>query len=109
VTEWVLDQYDPGFYKASAAKGTAVDPWNRVTKGYPIAVRGGSWDDPAVRCRSAARRGSDRAWKMQDPQLPKSIWFLSDGSFVGFRVVRPLKVPSAEEMQRYWNNGVHRE
>ena len=46
---------------------------------------------------------------MQDPQLPKSIWFLSDGSFVGFRVVRPLKVPSAEEMHRYWNNGVHRE
>src|SRR6185295_13234069 len=70
VTEWVLDQHDPGFYQLGADK-VATDPWNRATKGYPLEVRGGSWDDPAARCRSAARRGSDPAWKMQDPQLPK--------------------------------------
>ena len=29
-------------------------------------------------------RGSSRAWKMQDPQLPKSIWYLTDAQFVGF-------------------------
>ena len=50
---------------------------------------------PAM-CRSAARRGSDRSWKMQDPQLPKSIWYFSDAQFVGFRIVRPLKVPPPE-------------
>ena len=46
---------------------------------------------------------------MQDPQLPKSIWYLTDAQFLGFRIVRPLSVPSPEEMQKYWNNGVERE
>jgi formylglycine-generating enzyme required for sulfatase activity len=109
VVEWVLDQYDADWYKKNAGKGVLVDPWNKATKPYPHAVRGGSWDDQAVMLRSAARRGSDRSWKMQDPQLPKSVWFFSDAQFVGFRVVRPLKVPTAEEMQKYWTSGVERD
>jgi hypothetical protein len=60
-------------------------------------------------CRSAARRGSDRSWKMQDPQLPKSIWYFSDAQFVGFRIVRPLKVPPPEQMQKYWTSGVEKD
>jgi formylglycine-generating enzyme required for sulfatase activity len=109
VVEWVLDQYDPEWYTKLSAKGEVVDPWNRATKPYPHSVRGGSWDDEASRCRSAARRGSDRTWKMQDPQLPKSIWYFSDAQWVGFRIVRPLKVPSTEEMQKCWTSGVERD
>ena len=45
--------------------------------------------------RSAARRGSSKEWKSQDPQIPQSIWYFTDASFVGFRVVRPLRVPTA--------------
>ncbi len=108
VVEWVLDQYDPDFYKTSAT-AVVIDPWNKATRPYPHAVRGGSWDDPEASCRSAARRGSDRSWKMQDPQLPKSIWYFSDAQFVGFRVVRPLKVPPPEEMQKFWTSGVERD
>jgi formylglycine-generating enzyme required for sulfatase activity len=106
VVEWVLDQYDPDYYKKT---GNAVDPWNKAAKPYPHVVRGGSWDDEAALCRSAARRGSDRSWKMQDPQLPKSIFYFTDATFVGFRIVRPLKVPTAEEMQKYWTSGVERD
>jgi formylglycine-generating enzyme required for sulfatase activity len=109
VTEWVLDQYDPDFYKQCASKGELTDPWNKATKAYPHSVRGGSWDDEAVKCRSAARRGSDRSWKMQDPQLPKSVWYFSDAQFVGFRIIRPLKVPPPEEMQKYWTSGVEKD
>jgi hypothetical protein len=72
-------------------------------------VRGGSWDDTPDKLRSAARRGSDRSWKQQDPQLPKSIWYHTDAQFLGFRIVRPLKVPSAQEMQACWNSGVEKE
>jgi formylglycine-generating enzyme required for sulfatase activity len=108
VVEWVLDQYDPEYYK-TGSKGTSAEPWNKATKPYPLAARGGSWDDEAPRCRSAARRGSDRSWKMQDPQLPKSLWYFSDAQFVGFRIVRPLKVPKPEEMQKYWTSGVERD
>ena len=53
-----------------------------------------------------ARVGSDASWKQQDPQLPKSIWYETDAPWLGFRLVRPLKLPSAEEMYHYWNNGV---
>lgn len=109
VVEWVLDQYDPDYYKQCASAGVSVEPWNKATKPYPHSVRGGSWDDEASMCRSAARRGSDRSWKMTDPQLPKSIWYLSDAQWVGFRIVRPLKVPTAEQMQKYWTSGTERD
>ena len=29
-----------------------------------------------------------------------------EADFVGFRIVRPLRIPSAEEMHRVWNNDV---
>lgn len=109
VVEYVLDQYDPDYYKQCATSSPSLDPWNKATKPYPHSVRGGSWDDPAVMCRSAARRGTDRAWKMTDPQLPKSVWYFSDAQWVGFRIVRPLKVPPPEQMQKYWTSGVERD
>jgi formylglycine-generating enzyme required for sulfatase activity len=109
VTEWVLDQFMPDYYRLCADQGTAADPWNKATKPYPHAVRGGSWDDDPHALRSAARRGSDRSWKMQDPQLPKSIWYLTDAQIVGFRVVRPLNVPPPEDLLKYWTSGVEKD
>jgi formylglycine-generating enzyme required for sulfatase activity len=108
VLEWVLDQYDPEFYKTLSA-GTASNPWNKATQPYPHSARGGSWDDDAPALRSAARRGSDRTWKMTDPQLPKGKWYVTDAWFIGFRVVRPLAVPPAEEMTKYWISGVEKD
>ncbi len=108
VTEWCLDQYDPAFY-AKSGNGVAIEPWCKATQAYPHAVRGGSWDETAAACRSAARRGSDRAWKQQDPQLPKSVWWLSDAQWVGFRIVRPLKVPPPDQMVKYWITGTEKD
>ena len=100
VMEWTLDQYAP------YAGGAQVNPWVKATKPYPHAVRGGSWNDPADMLRCATRVASDASWKQQDPQLPKSIWYHTDAQWLGFRLVRPAKIPSAEEMYRYWNSGV---
>jgi formylglycine-generating enzyme required for sulfatase activity len=102
VAEWTLDQYLPDAY----AKSPAANPWERPTKPYPQTVRGGSWNDGPDQLRCGARLPSDATWKQQDPQIPKSIWYLTDAQWVGFRLVRPLKVPSAKEMYLYWNNGV---
>ncbi|MBI3853541.1 MAG: SUMF1/EgtB/PvdO family nonheme iron enzyme [Verrucomicrobia bacterium] len=108
VAEWTLDQYDPDFYKQ--LNGTvAQNPWNKATKPYPHVVRGGSWDDPPDLLRSAARLGSSKSWKVQDPQLPKSIWYHTDAQFLGFRIIRPLKVPPPEELQKYWTSGVEKD
>ena len=43
---------------------------------------------------------------MQDPQLPKSTFYHTEPQWLGFRIIRPLEVPSAEEMQAIWNTGV---
>ncbi len=100
VMEWTLDAYAP--YKP----GDQVNPWVRATAPYPHAVRGGSWNDPAGQVSCTARVASDPSWKEQDPQLPKSIWYMTDAQWLGFRLVRPSKVPSADEMYKYWNSGV---
>jgi formylglycine-generating enzyme required for sulfatase activity len=106
VTEWCLDQYDKDFYKQFAGKVQAND-WKPSTTPYPHVARGGSWDDEdAAMLRSSARRASNKSWKQQDPQLPKSIWYLTDAQFLGFRLVRPLKIPAASEIHKYWANGV---
>lgn len=106
VIEWCIDQYEESY---DPVKTMLTDPWNRATKPYPHVARGGSFDDPGDRLRSAARRGSTKDWKMRDPQLPKSIWWLTDAQFLGFRLVRPLTVPQAEQIQKYWTSGVERE
>ncbi len=108
VSEWVMDGYDKGWYKrlvrrTDGGSKAVLQTLNRAQKLYPRVVRGGSWDDDPERLRSAARRASKKGWKIQDPQLPKSIWYLTDAPFVGFRVVRPQVEPSPEEMARYWD------
>ena len=61
----------------------------------------GSWDDDPEALRSAVRRGSDKDWKQQDPQLPQSVWYYTDALFAGFRVVRPLQEPPEELKNQY--------
>lgn len=101
VSEWVLDQYIPDFYASEAAR--AKQPLAIPTTVDPRVVRGGGWDDDADRLRSAARIASSLEWKQQDPQLPQSIWYLTDALSVGFRVVRPLVEPSEAEKAAKWD------
>ncbi len=103
VAEHVLDQYFADSY--SKFKDGESQPWVPAPSRYPTVVRGGHWDADPVSLRSAARLASDKTWKMLDPQIPKSIWYFTNAPWLGFRIVRPLKTPSVEEMHRYWNMG----
>jgi formylglycine-generating enzyme required for sulfatase activity len=105
VCEWTLDQYVPSGYQEFAGK-LSVNPLVTPKTLYPDAVRGGAWTDDPDRLRSAARLGSHKDWKQQDPQLPQSIWYFTDAQFLGFRVVRPLVEPTAEEKAKIWDAGV---
>jgi formylglycine-generating enzyme required for sulfatase activity len=107
VMEWTLDQYAP--YPAGVQGATMASAWVKSTTSYPQAVRGGSWADGAEKCRCGSRVPSDASWKQQDPQLPKSIWYHTDAQWLGFRLVRPVKLPSVEDMFAAWNNGVERD
>jgi formylglycine-generating enzyme required for sulfatase activity len=100
VSEWTLDQYVPDSY--ATFKDTASNPFEYGKELYPRVVRGGSWMDKPEGLRSAVRIASSSDWKEQDPQLPKSIWYHTETQFLGFRVIRPLVIPSAEDMHKYW-------
>jgi formylglycine-generating enzyme required for sulfatase activity len=91
VAEWVLDMHAP--YVPAADGEVLENPLVETTEPYPHVVRGGSWEDPPPTLRSAARVASNKDWKMQDPQIPQSVWYHTDAPFVGFRVVRPLRDP----------------
>jgi formylglycine-generating enzyme required for sulfatase activity len=51
-------------------------------------TRGGSFRDSPEGMSKGTRAIQDDSWNERDPQLPKSKWWLSDGPFVGFRLVR---------------------
>jgi formylglycine-generating enzyme required for sulfatase activity len=53
------------------------------------AVAGGSYQDDAEDVHPGRREASDiKHWQRTDPQDPKGKSWLSDGAFLGFRVVR---------------------
>jgi formylglycine-generating enzyme required for sulfatase activity len=97
VAEWVQDRFDPEFYGKFKPNEGVKFPLCLADEEYPRVARGGAWDRGAGECRSAARMASDPDWKQQDPQNPKSAWYMTDALWVGFRVVRPLNAPSDDE------------
>ncbi len=106
VCEWVMDQYDKKAYK-DFADGKVKTPFVAPKKALSVygmfgeVARGGSCAHEAKDCRSAKRIVSDKSWKEHDPQFPQSIWWMTEAPYVGFRVIRPLEVPSADEAKLF--------
>jgi formylglycine-generating enzyme required for sulfatase activity len=99
VAEWCLDHYDKERYQSLPLDNATLGPVKLPgADRYPHVVRGGCWADSASGCRSASRRGSDPNWNRSDPSKPKSIWWLGDCDFVGFRVVRAVE--EQDELKR---------
>jgi formylglycine-generating enzyme required for sulfatase activity len=99
LSEWTLDQYDPNaLAKITDLKNPTVPPASK----YPRTAKGGSFVDEAKVLRCSNRIPSSPDWNKRDPQIPKSRWWLTDGMYMGFRVVRPLKQPSKEEIERFY-------
>jgi formylglycine-generating enzyme required for sulfatase activity len=98
LSEWTIDQYDIAYYQRIATKDPITTPGAK----YPRTTKGGSYLDDATQLRCSNRIPSDTKWNQRDPQIPKSRWWLTDGMFVGFRVVRPLKQPSTPEIEAFY-------
>ncbi len=56
VWEWCSDWYGAQYYDKCKSQGTVNNPYNQETGSLRV-LRGGSWYDAAVRCRSAGRSG----------------------------------------------------
>jgi formylglycine-generating enzyme required for sulfatase activity len=101
VAEWTMDRYLVDYHE-KLNDDVADNPWFKPTKVYPRTIRGGSWMDDPKNLKSTSRKGSSKDWKQRDPQMPKSLWWLTNAPFVGFRLVRPKNKPSKNEMEEYW-------
>jgi formylglycine-generating enzyme required for sulfatase activity len=95
VSEWVLDHYDA---QGHARKDSPVF----LDKYADAVVRGGNFQDEAALVRASARMAADPVWNRRDPQIPKSVWWNADAPFVGFRVMRPAKQPSKDEIRSFF-------
>jgi hypothetical protein len=60
--------------------------WATDLAGKPVLC-GGTFLDAPARITPMTRRRQTPGWQETDPQIPKSRWWLADGSFVGFRIV----------------------
>jgi formylglycine-generating enzyme required for sulfatase activity len=110
VLEWTCDRYEDDYFDLIREAGDPIvrNPLLVPERIYPRSVRGGSWYDDPDQLRSAYRRGSEKEWKIQDPQLPRSIWYHTDATWLGFRIIRPLKTPTVDEMDQFWNSATGR-
>ena len=85
VMEYCSDWYSETAYADTPEKVT--DP-KGPESGTEHVVRGGSYASDAKDIRVAARDYSRTdEWLKTDPQSPKSLWWLSDCTKIGFRVV----------------------
>lgn len=86
------DKTHPGGQKALNAFGLAdmlgnAGEW-AVISDEEAVLKGGTWADPAAEVSCDAGKMQTPAWNATDPQLPKSVWWLTDAPFVGIRLVR---------------------
>jgi formylglycine-generating enzyme required for sulfatase activity len=100
VAEWTLDQYDENYFTKIGT--SPVDPLIKPTERHPRTLRGGTFQDAASELRSSSRLKSNTDWNRRDPQIPRSRWWNADAPFIGFRIVKPLKKPSADEIEKFF-------
>jgi len=50
-------------------------------------LKGGSFRDPSEALAASARQVPVPEWNRSDPNLPRSVWWLADAPFAGFRFV----------------------
>ena len=83
--EYCSDWYAEDAY--GQLQNGAKDP-RGPESGEERVVRGGYFRSPVGEVRSAARDYTKSVdWLKTDPQMPKSIWWLSDCNYISFRVV----------------------
>ena len=93
VWEWVHDYYSPTY---EAAGSSPVSNPAGPKEGQVNVARGGAHDSESDRLRSAARGYREPWWDQNDPQIPKSRWWLPQMNFIGFRVACSIEDTTAK-------------
>ncbi len=68
---------------------------------YGPVLRGGAWNTPEGELKASVRQPILPAWYERDPNRPRSLWWLTDARFVGFRVLRVGSAADQEPQKAY--------
>jgi transglutaminase-like putative cysteine protease len=71
-----------GFYDMY---GNAAE-WAKPAEGEMI-IKGGHYMSEPEECSASWKGEYEWEWQDSDPQIPKSQWWMADGSFIGIRIV----------------------
>ena len=111
VSEWCLDSHRENFFKNASSKNPISLPFKGKNepmeaewpyKIYGRVTKGGNYDDDSTDVFVGRQLLSDYTWKKEDPQFPKSVWWMTDSIWVGFRLVRSKEIPPLKELHKYW-------
>ncbi|MEX2244411.1 MAG: SUMF1/EgtB/PvdO family nonheme iron enzyme [Fimbriimonadaceae bacterium] len=93
---WFWDNSDSQAKKAKSLKPNAwgiydtlgnTSEWCDPSVGKEPVVRGGNFLSKRPDVTFSSRMAYDPSWQLRDAQQPKSSWWLSDGEFIGMRLV----------------------
>jgi formylglycine-generating enzyme required for sulfatase activity len=68
---------------------------------FSPVLRGGAWNSPAKELRPANRQGIPEEWFGQDPNRPRSVWWLTGDYTQGMRLVRVADASDAKDREAY--------
>jgi formylglycine-generating enzyme required for sulfatase activity len=93
---WTWDNADDSTHPVGSLKANAwglqdmfgnASEWVSLPDGK-FTTKGGHFYEKPKNLSLKLREDYDANWQMRDAHIPKSQWWLSDGEFVGFRIVR---------------------
>lgn len=102
VAEWTLDMYTSDYFNQLTGTPTSSFYVKQTTPRSLHTARGGGFREKPEQLRCADRLPQLSDWNQRDPQIPKSKFWLTDGDFVGFRLVRSAKQPPTEEVEAFF-------
>jgi len=68
---------------------------------FTPVLRGGAWNMPAAEMVAARRQSIPENWYEQDPNRPRSVWWLTGDYSQGFRMVRVADASDLKDREAY--------
>jgi formylglycine-generating enzyme required for sulfatase activity len=109
VAEWVMDMYREDYFQKIKENPTSTFFVKRSNYRSYHTTKGGGFKSSIAELRPSDRNPQTETWNRRDPQIPRSKWWMTDGDYVGFRIVKPVLQPSNEEIEKFFNDALNEE
>ena len=107
VAEWTMDMYDENYFQKINENKVGDFFIKRSNYRAYHTAKGGGFKSNINELRLADRMPQTENWNRRDPQIPRSKWWLTDGDYIGFRIVKPLNQPSPEVIEKFFDEALN--